>query len=95
LIWFLVDHSVFDANFVLAGDFNVPLLDNQICPLSNCITNFMSSVEAIQINDVLNVNRRRLDLIFCPSSSSFTIQGVFEVEVFLLTCDSMRYSKEF
>jgi hypothetical protein len=65
---------IFDANFVLAGDFNVPLLDNQICPLSNCITNFMSSVEAIQINDVLNVNRRRLDLIFCPSSSSFTIK---------------------
>jgi hypothetical protein len=24
-----------------------------------------------------------------------TIQGVFEVEVFLLTCDSMRCSKEF
>jgi hypothetical protein len=23
------------------------------------------------------------------------IQGVFEVEAFLLTCDSMRYSKEF
>jgi hypothetical protein len=25
----------------------------------------------------------------------FHIQGVFEVEVFLLTCDSMRCSKEF
>jgi hypothetical protein len=24
-----------------------------------------------------------------------TIQGVFEVEAFLLTCDSMRCSKEF
>jgi hypothetical protein len=25
----------------------------------------------------------------------YSIQGVFEVEVFLLTCDSMRCSKEF
>jgi hypothetical protein len=25
----------------------------------------------------------------------YSIQGVFEVEVFLLTCDSMRRSKEF
>jgi hypothetical protein len=65
---------IFDANFILAGDFNVPLLDNQIGPLSNCINNFMSFVEAIQINDVLNVNRRCLDLIFCPSSSSFTLK---------------------
>jgi hypothetical protein len=26
---------------------------------------------------------------------SYSIQGVFEVEAFLLTCDSMRCSKEF
>jgi hypothetical protein len=65
---------IFDANFILVEDFNVPLLDNQIGPLSNCINNFISFVEAIQINDVLNVNRRCLDLIFCPSSSSFTLK---------------------
>jgi hypothetical protein len=29
-----------------------------------------------------------------PETEGF-IQGVFEVEAFLLTCDSMRYSKEF
>jgi hypothetical protein len=32
--------------------------------------------------------------IFNKNQSLF-IQGVFEVEVFLLTCDSMRCSKEF
>jgi hypothetical protein len=32
---------------------------------------------------------------FYNISTSSVIQGVFEVETFLLTCDSMRCSKEF
>jgi hypothetical protein len=33
--------------------------------------------------------------IISGQKDMIVIQGVFEVEVFLLTCDSMRCSKEF
>jgi hypothetical protein len=40
--------------------------------------------------EVSKSNLVKIDKTICNN-----IQGVFEVEAFLLTCDSMRYSKEF
>jgi hypothetical protein len=40
-------------------------------------------------------NSCRIKKKLSPFFYDCAIQGVFEVEVFLLTCDSMRCSKEF
>jgi hypothetical protein len=48
----------------------------------------MSFLISLKVRKLARVTLKFVVTYYC-------IQGVFEVEVFLLTCDSMRCSKEF